>query len=45
MKNEYDFKEKIKYKLFKNNIASKDIKGIKIIFGEEFVKNNKSKFK
>ena len=43
MKNGYDFKEKIEYKLFENKIASKDKKKLKI-FGEEFVKNNDSNF-
>ena len=46
MENEYDFKEKITYKIGKATKDAKNKDKIKLkIFGEEFVKNNKSNFK
>jgi len=43
MESQFDFKEKITYKIISDNYKSKT-KKLKI-FGEEFVKNNKSNFK
>ena len=44
MEDEFNFKEKIEYKLIKNKKEVGDKRKIKI-FNEEFVKNNESNFK
>ena len=46
MENKYDFREKITYKIGKTIKDAKNKGKIELkIFGEEFVKNNKSNFK